>query len=78
MPLIIEKNEEGRREIVEIGEAVVENPDIELDSSGGLLCGLFGAAQDAISALLLQPFAGAIDELVATAREDLIGLEICE
>ena len=78
VPLVIEKNEEGRREIVAIGEAVVENPDIELDASGGLLCGLFGAAQDAISDLLLQPFAGAIDELVATAREDLIGLEICE
>ena len=78
VPLVIEKNEEGRREIVEIGEAVVENPDIELDASGGLLCGLFGAAQGAISDLLLQPFAGAIDELVATAREDLIGLEICE
>ena len=78
VPLVIEKNEEGRREIVAIGEAVVENPDIELDASGGLLCGLFGAAQGAISDLLLQPFAGAIDELVATAREDLIGLEICE
>ena len=78
VPLVIEENEEGRREIVEIGEAVVENPDIELDSSGGLLCGLFGAAQGAITDLLLQPFAGAIDELVENAREDLIGLEICE
>lgn len=78
VPLVIEKNEEGRREIVAIGEAVVENPDIELNSSGGLLCGLFGAAQDAIADLLLQPFAGAIDELVETARADLIGLEICE
>jgi len=78
VPLEIEENDEGRREIVGIGEAVIENPDIEVTAGGGLLCGLFGAAGGALSDMLLAPFAETVNQLVDSLRDDLIGLEICE
>ncbi len=78
VPLEIEENDEGRREIVGIGEAVIENPDIEVTAGGGLLCGLFGAAGGALSDMFLAPFAETVNQLVDSLRDDLIGLEICE
>ena len=78
MPLEIEENEEGRREIVGIGEAAIENPDIEVTASGGFLCSLFGAAGGALTDSFLQPFAESVNQLVDGLRDDLIGLEICE
>ena len=78
VPLEIEENDEGRTEIVGIGEAVIENPDIEVTAGGGFLCGLFGAAGGALSDLLLAPFAETVNQLVDSLRDDLVGLEICE
>jgi len=78
VPLEIEENKEGRREIVGIGEAVVENPDIEVTAGGGFLCGLFAVAGGSLSDLLLQPFAETVNQLLDDMRDDLIGLEICE
>ena len=78
IPLEIEENEEGRREIVGIGEAVIENPDIEVTAGGGLLCSLFGAAGGALTDSFLQPFADTVNQLVDDLRDDLIGVEICE
>ena len=72
------KRLEGRREIVGIGEAVIENPDIEVTAGGGLLCSLFGAAGGALTDSFLQPFADTVNQLVDDLRDDLIGVEICE
>jgi hypothetical protein len=78
VPLEIEENEDGQREIVAIGEAGVENPDVEVTTAGGFLCSLFGAAGDGITDLLLEPFAETVNQLVDSLREDLVGVEICE
>ena len=78
IPLEIEENEEGRREIVGIGEAAIENPDIEVTAGGGLLCSLFSAAGGALTDSFLQPFADTVNQLVDDLRDDLIGVEICE
>ena len=65
-------------EIVGIGEAAIENPDIEVTAGGGLLCSLFGAAGGALTDSFLQPFADTVNQLVDDLRDDLIGVEICE
>ncbi len=76
--LVLRFNLHREVQVVGIGEAVIENPDIEVTAGGGLLCGLFGAAGGALSDMLLAPFAETVNQLVDSLRDDLIGLEICE
>lgn len=77
IPLIVEEVEPGVREVVGTGDGAVENANIEIDSSGGLLCVLFEAVQGVFLDLILSPFEEAMSQLTSALPEQLVGMRIC-
>lgn len=76
--LVTEEREDGSLEVVGVEAGTIENRDIDLDASGGIVCFLFEAGQDVLIELLLAPLeevAGSISEPLA---ESLVGLTLCE
>ncbi len=78
VPLIVEEVKPGVREVVGLGEGVVDNVDMALDSSGGLVCTLFGALEDVLIDLFLQPLGEALGGISEQLADGLAGLRICE
>ncbi len=78
LPLIIEEVEPGVREIVGVGESEIGNVNIELDSSGGLVCTLFGAVDGVLIDVFLLPLSEALSGLTENLPDELVGLRICE
>lgn len=77
VPLEVEERAGGELDIVGIGEGGVENVNLKLTASGGLLCRLFQAGQGAFISLLLAPLDEAAKALTASLSEQLVGLRLC-
>jgi hypothetical protein len=77
IPLIVEEVAPGVFEVTGAGEGSLENVDMAMSVSGGLLCQLFQAAQGAFIPLLLEP----LEALTRSAAENLggslVGLRLC-
>lgn len=64
-------------EISGVGDVTVENQDVRLVASGGLVCVLFQAGQDAFTDLILAQFQTATQSLLGGIAEQIVGLRLC-
>ena len=78
LSLLLEETEPGVRSVVGLGESSVENVDLELESSGGLVCVLFSAGQEAFIGLIVAPLEEALQGFAETIEEQVVGLRICD
>ncbi|MEM7232539.1 MAG: hypothetical protein AAF517_10210 [Planctomycetota bacterium] len=66
------------QEVTSISDLRVENPVIEMDSSGGVLCSLLEANLDLFEEQIITELENATGELLVTLNERFIGLYICD
>ena len=78
IPLVTEEIEPGVFEIVGTEEARIDNVDMSLESTGGIVCALFEALQGPFLDLLLTPLAEAASALAKQLNEVVVGLLLCE
>ncbi len=80
--LLTDQNAAGDLDIVGIEIGEITNVNIEMSSSGGLLCGLFDAAQELVIGLFVttieELIAGVIGEAVEQFGQNLVGISICQ
>jgi hypothetical protein len=77
VPLEVVSVEPGVEEISGLGEVTVENQDIVMTASGGLVCLLFQAGQQAFVGLILTQFQTVTQTLVGGIAEEIVGLRLC-
>lgn len=77
VPLTVEERPGGDLEIVEVGEGVVENTDVGLTSTGGIVCALFQAAGGSFTQLLLTPLSTVAQTLSQQLSGLLVGSGLC-
>jgi len=77
VPLLVEEKPGGELDITGLGEGSVENVDLALTATGGLLCRLFQAGQGAFIELLLAPLDEAAKALTDSLSGQLVGLRLC-
>jgi hypothetical protein len=78
LPLEVVPIEPGVEEIIGTGEVTVENIDVALTASGGLVCVLFGAGQGLFIEGLLAQLASLAQAVVDPVGAQLVGLRLCE
>lgn len=67
----------GVEEVIGTSSGQVENVDLALSASGGLLCALFEAGQDALLGLILSPLQSITEVVAGPLGEQLVGLRLC-
>ncbi len=77
LPFELEEVGPGVEEIVGLGEAQTENVNLELESSGGIVCLLFQAGQGAFIEVLLLPLEQAANAIIDPLAGELTGLRLC-
>jgi hypothetical protein len=77
VPLQTQEVKPGVIEIVGVGDGSLEDVDLVLDSSGGLVCALFEAGQGLFIDLLLAPLEQGLDSFAAQLSDAVVGLRIC-
>jgi len=77
VPLVLEEKAPGDYEITGIGDMTIEDVSLRLTASGGLVCTLFQAGQDALIAPLIGILEETLKGLTAGLPAELQGLRVC-
>jgi hypothetical protein len=70
-------NPNGTQTVLSLGDPVIENPDVTLDATGGFLCSLLEASQDAFAEQLVTQLQANANDLVADLRPEIEGEILC-
>lgn len=77
IPLAVEEAPPGTFVVTGAGEGTVENVDLALTATGGIVCRLFQAGQGAFIALLLAPLEELAKAVSAQIGQALVGQSLC-
>lgn len=77
IPFTTSDNGDGTLTVTSLEPPTVENPDVSLDASGGLLCSLLASQQDQLIPQIIEQLESAAADIVAELEPEVVGQVLC-